>query len=117
MCGGTGTGRSDSILARGLSPRVRGNRSREESPKRGNRVYPRVCGGTGHSVKRLIKVAGLSPRVRGNLLDVEPQRMGTTTRVYPRVCGGTGTLPDAAPDDLDGVYPRVCGGTTLPTPT
>ena len=88
MCGGTGCPADCHSSARGLSPRVRGNRAdavgaadagrsipacagepkQPETGKRPLAVYPRVCGGTsGDFANRSIGV-GLSPRVRGNLV-------------------------------------------------
>ena len=86
VCGGTSRDGITAIRARGLSPRVRGNRadSHECSATPGSipacagepiyiirpvtlfQVYPRVCGGT--TTAGLIYAAhrGLSPRVRGN---------------------------------------------------
>ena len=86
VCGGT-----DSVCRvcgehQGLSPRVRGNRSRPvrcdrrtgsipacagEPCRRGARgtpmsVYPRVCGGTAGGAHQTRAMFGLSPRVRGN---------------------------------------------------
>ena len=86
VCGGTGAGDYTSGVARGLSPRVRGNpyssilarklpRSipacagepgRRNPPEGKLRVYPRVCGGTAKSFARGQLRRGLSPRVRGN---------------------------------------------------
>ncbi len=74
-------------FALGLSPRVRGNRSRIQTEGRVNRsipactgeplkerlfilemkVYPRVYGGTVDGSRTVVKTLGLSPRVRGNL--------------------------------------------------
>ena len=73
-------------IARGLSPRVRGNRSVEvlrrhldrsipacagepasvAGCKKSNAVYPRVCGGTMKPCVMFSLAHGLSPRVRGN---------------------------------------------------
>ena len=85
-CGGTGTCVRPLFHSWGLSPRVRGNRSR--SPRRhdprwsiparageplfaGSRavmlkVYPRACGGTHRPSSKVPTRSGLSPRVRGN---------------------------------------------------
>ncbi len=87
VCGGTVAKAGGSIPARGLSPRVRGNRRNllpdvmrcrsipacAGEPSSGRcaasapRVYPRVCGGTDVTDLILHLAAGLSPRVRGNL--------------------------------------------------
>ena len=107
VCGGTSLASPGVRPARGLSPRVRGNRPalRRLSPCSRSipacagepasvnasvlnvRVYPRVCGGTfvARTGDRL--PTGLSPRVRGN-----PRASSTVpslSQVYPRVCGGT----------------------------
>ncbi len=86
VCGGTGLMGRASRLAKGLSPRVRGNpffASRNEIIRRSipacageplldpvgrpdDRVYPRVCGGTLTRGRLSAKREGLSPRVRGN---------------------------------------------------
>ena len=86
VCGGTGWNSGNKIMARGLSPRVRGNLAHDEpgpvrlrsipacageplgpvsiAPPPG--VYPRVCGGTVFLSRMMPAAAGLSPRVRGN---------------------------------------------------
>ena len=128
MCGGTMSRAAIQIVARGLSPRVRGNRcwpsgrdqsagsipacageplAKSFSTKR-SEVYPRVCGGTMMSGRKPAARTGLSPRVRGN-----PSHRDLAWR-----CGGSipacagepaqATPPSAPPR----VYPRVCGGTT-----
>ena len=86
VCGGTMRMRSGSRMGQGLSPRVRGNPTRDmirqfrsgsipacagEPPARihrryQGRVYPRVCGGTGYAIAGAGIDPGLSPRVRGN---------------------------------------------------
>ena len=78
-----------SVFSRGLSPRIRGNRSpvtgyaehlgsipahtgkpRSSWPRRATaRVYPRAYGETFLSPKNLSPTTGLSPRIRGNLTD------------------------------------------------
>ena len=86
VCGGTAFIARGAKLAKGLSPRVRGNpvrgfierfedgsipacagepqrRIRLEDP---SRVYPRVCGGTIQVGGKQSPGRGLSPRVRGN---------------------------------------------------
>ena len=111
----------------GLSPRVRGNRSRGSLELRNRRsipacagepaapsagtaietVYPRVCGGTRASAADARQIWGLSPRVRGN-------RVSCRT-----VLTAPGSIPACAGEPfaallvyrLFGVYPRVCGGT------
>ncbi len=87
VCGGTENSNKDTIIAAGLSPRVRGNRRRirQLDTRTGSipacagepttaiartfwqGVYPRVCGGTAENRTARVAVEGLSPRVRGNL--------------------------------------------------
>ena len=84
--GGTARVRPCSLLAEGLSPRVRGNRRQNLPadvvdgsipactgepgvtgvPHRHSMVYPRVYGGTAETSTAHLQFAGLSPRVRGN---------------------------------------------------
>src|SRR5690606_18386324 len=81
----------------GLSPRVRGNRTKK--PPRtsirgpipagagepvaagiraiGQRAYPRGCGGTRRVTRQRHNKAGLSPRVRGNRISATKARIGT----------------------------------------
>ena len=86
VCGGTSAPWSSWPSARGLSPRVRGNRAASRAcmpaarsipacagePRRwrscgsAGRVYPRVCGGTRWPPFWNSATTGLSPRVRGN---------------------------------------------------
>ena len=86
-CGGTALVGSPTDTARGLSPRVRGNRIDVRPDRRGigsiparagepgcrasfswaPRVYPRACGGTHDQIPQVMRDWGLSPRVRGNL--------------------------------------------------
>ena len=127
VCGGTVLISDIYAVARGLSPRVRGNLF---TPLRGfvlrrsipacagepfisvrsassYWVYPRVCGGTGTHSRMAGFCAGLSPRVRGNPLGPPPHR------------GRPGSIPACAGEPLccllsitsARVYPRVCGGT------
>ena len=90
VCGGTRRPRWRPSTARGLSPRVRGNRlaHRDDAGRQGSIpacagepgddwlrdgetvVYPRVCGGTLYTGAGELVAEGLSPRVRGN-----PRRM------------------------------------------
>ena len=107
VCGGTDVAEGEGKKEGGLSPRVRGNRSRERVRDRGERsipacagepggtaprctgwtVYPRVCGGTFPYVHVASRAQGLSPRRGNRNLAGQP--------VYPRVCGGTelGRIP------------------------
>ena len=93
VCGGTRSIRRRPPIARGLSPRVRGNPSSSGAARRGagsipacagephhagvgryaRAVYPRVCGGTGSVADSHHNPAGLSPRVRGNRIDKRHQ--------------------------------------------
>ena len=86
VCGGTTLPSCATQSRRGLSPRVRGNRSQPERPPVGVgsipacageppfkmrwginiQVYPRVCGGTTGLAALDRWRRGLSPRVRGN---------------------------------------------------
>ena len=126
VCGGTRSAGVIVMLARGLSPRVRGNHvkgarpgaqagsipacagERLPAPRSALRVYPRVCGGTIYRCASRSTLPGLSPRVRGNL------RVAVCVRV------GAGSIPACAGEPvyfpetgvMVGVYPRVCGGTT-----
>ena len=85
-CGGTRYGVMMMRYARGLSPRVRGNRGTRRRVSRSlgsipasagepdggvqrggyGGVYPRECGGTTDASSSSINGMGLSPRVRGN---------------------------------------------------
>ena len=127
VCGGTGDGLVLLPLARGLSPRVRGNRrvlgplrpaarpipacAGEPSPLRWGclRVwaYPRVCGGTLPCPATYLACDGLSPRVRGNpgnrTARTAAGRPIPACAGEPLVCGGAYRRHSA--------YPRVCGGT------
>ena len=128
--GGTLSRHADPAIGIGLSPRVRGNRSRgternlltrsipactgEPFLMHGkpsfNRVYPRVYGGTPPARGKIRPRAGLSPRVRGNPIGIS----------YSFSCGGsipacTGEPPYQTWQDGDhSVYPRVYGGTFSP---
>ena len=116
-------------MARGLSPRVRGN---QDQPLRGpvgyrsipactgepvrsavkwscNRVYPRVYGGTeGKTVPEIMR-QGLSPRVRGNQAGV-----GSKSPLHGSIpaCTGEPCYPQTRPWCRQ-VYPRVYGGTAV----
>ena len=113
-------------MREGLSPRVRGNRSRQSAPQsyrwsiparagepwprwcktRSTRVYPRACGGTRRKQLPAGRRQGLSPRVRGNL--GQQQRSSCRRRVYPRACGGTGARAGDTMIKI-GLSPRVRG--------
>ena len=126
-CGGTFLDAQGAGAGMGLSPRVRGNRSRrpryaaapgsipagagEPSPASAgasrSRVYPRGCGGTEESGGTTSEDTGLSPRVRGN--------RGERPCQWAR----TGSIPAGAGEPWAAgrtrwtrrVYPRGCGGT------
>ncbi len=88
VCGGTRAATRQDLVAKGLSPRVRGNPARVNPRSlsqrsipacageplscaalmKGGAVYPRVCGGTFTTQVEQNADYGLSPRVRGNLL-------------------------------------------------
>ena len=132
-CGGTLRILTYGALARGLSPRVRGNRDifalrfrcRRSIPagagepflRGGSRsmtgVYPRGCGGTTSPVNRSQITMGLSPRVRGNRV------------VLKHVANDLGSIPAGAGEPVlwgvwgacYKVYPRGCGGTPPLCPT
>ena len=127
VCGGTSYSPAPILNSKGLSPRVRGNRSRTRSPglvqgsipacageplpyplpDRQIEVYPRVCGGTNRSLRRRARRRGLSPRVRGNRIGViaGPPDPGSIP-----ACAGEPSR-GWAPGSSGRVYPRVCGGT------
>ena len=127
MCGGTPAAPPEPGWHRGLSPRVRGNRSgtalradpagsipacagepNSRCPStRLTKVYPRVCGGTQRLRALNPTEQGLSPRVRGNPeMDSLPwQTVGSIP-----ACAGEPRSVHTAPSILR-VYPRVCGGT------
>ena len=128
VCGGTSGTDATLGIPRGLSPRVRGNRSLQHRNGAGGGsipacageplwqagaipspgVYPRVCGGTGLRVLRNHRERGLSPRVRGN-----PVRYASanTRRGSIPACAGEPTRSYRQSPPA-GVYPRVCGGTS-----
>ena len=111
VCGGTVVNSRYSRDVGGLSPRVRGNRSRRAlaSPLRGSipacagepnlryapcpppGVYPRVCGGTPRINPAASSWSGLSPRVRGNPSSRSTRR--TSRRSIPACAGEPLTIP------------------------
>ena len=133
-CGGTQRARRNSRVAKGLSPRMRGNQLDGVDPavhhgsipahagepgyrRQGARpgwVYPRACGGTQGVSGGAQGQAGLSPRMRGN------PRFDTRSRrrewVYPRACGGTrGEF--VGEFGCKGLSPRMRGNLLGVTPT
>ena len=111
----------------GLSPRVRGNRSRRRTgPTAGgsipactgepmwemlssnwSKVYPRVYGGTRRRLNAERLQGGLSPRVRGNQRRPPSPRIGRGS--IPACTGEPRSTPESRAAYR--VYPRVYGGT------
>ena len=137
-CGGTEPAPRATLSGWGLSPRLRGNRTKlipkitklgsipapaGEPAGRwyerfGEPVYPRACGGT-HAVRSCPPITnGLSPRLRGNPL------AGISTSIPIRSIPAPAGEPPRLPCRCcqPGVYPRACGGTLrwcsgIPTPS
>ena len=127
VCGGTPPRPRARAAARGLSPRVRGNRHRPIAARQRARsipacagepsasttapsrpeVYPRVCGGTPALRCPPACPKGLSPRVRGN--PGRPVPDSDYRRSIP-ACAGE-PAPSSTSCRHARVYPRVCGGT------
>ena len=127
VCGETERGQLEQAMARGPSPRVRGNRWRGGMPtavhgsipacagkprrpartRRSSPVHPRVCGETLASQTASQPLQGPSPRVRGNRIDVEsgPPLFGSIP-----ACAGKPTALSQC-DMSNRVHPRVCGET------
>ena len=128
-CGGTPIPIHFSGRTPGLSPRVRGNPSKQwvytcdrrsipasagepfryshkEMPRP---VYPRECGGTGYLESIEGPRMGLSPRVRGNPLPI--RHKGQQNRSIPASAGEP--LWPALTQQRKRVYPRECGGTPV----
>ncbi len=129
VCGGTSSQSSPRPSAKGLSPRVRGNRRAypAESQRRGSIPacagephqgqqgrgyqggYPRGCGETLMLMALCTRLKGLSPRVRGNHHEMDV------------TIGAAGAIPAGAgkPSDSRSIthapagYPRGCGETVL----
>ena len=113
----------------GLSPRVRGNRTRARRGRNEWRsipasagepysdlgtsrtvaVYPRECGGTTRARMMVYAREGLSPRVRGN------RRQGKGVQKIRRsIPASAGEPPPMSAGRIIGtVYPRECGGTRM----
>ena len=126
-CGGTVGKGSGLDVAKGLSPRLRGNLLPRSSglvvlrsipalagePRCASsafslcRVYPRACGGT--YLRELVRsrLRGLSPRLRGNHYVASPEKR--FFRSIPALAGE----PFCSRGSIAGlmVYPRACGGT------
>ena len=129
-CGGTGIPDTDAIEAKGLSPRLRGNRicsglispvgrsipapAGEPGSPRGQNgaggVYPRACWGTRRRKPSAVRSSGSIPAPAGEPL--APFRIACETAVYPRACGGTrATQPN--PIEEEGLSPRLRGNLVL----
>ena len=93
----------------GLSPLVRGNRSRpnRRGAPNATRDYPRSCGGTDTPHPGSTHVGGLSPLVRGN--PVGDMGMAVLPGTIPARAGEPRPAGDGAAGVRD--YPRSCGGT------
>ena len=131
MCGGTAREAPISNNSKGLSPRVRGNRSLRlplscqmrsipacaGEPAIGradgdqDAVYPRVCGGTLRMLTAAAPVSGLSPRVRGNHRTSATRRR--CERSIPACAGEPGLVPWVCSQDR-GLSPRVRGNLVPP---
>ncbi len=127
VCGGTPAIWCGVEQPYGLSPRVRGNRSRagprycllrtipacagephyDKGDVNHRLDYPRVCGGTVKGFAATILPIGLSPRVRGNLAG--PPVSQDAGRTIPACAGEPATFSLYIRQYPD--YPRVCGGT------
>ena len=129
VCGETWSWKNVMTVARGPSPRVRGNPDRGAGVRqeRGSipacagkptgcpcrkgaaRVHPRVCGETRVAADFVAHRLGPSPRVRGNRVAARPA---------PRRCGSIPACAGKPSSRCPGrwtfrVHPRVCGETTL----
>ena len=128
-CGGTLNAFNIRPIAKGLSPRMRGNREHRPvrltaagsipahagEPTAGSsvsliaRVYPRACGGTTNAQGIAGSSPGLSPRMRGNLF--HPSGRQATHGSIPAHAGEPPMNRSAIP--CRWVYPRACGGTVF----
>ena len=126
-CGGTCGLGLRRRAAGGLSPRVRGNRSRRACPRFPSgsiparagepttaamssdfpKVYPRACGGTARRPPPMKTTLGLSPRVRGNP-GYGPEGPLHHGSIPARAGEPSPRLPRPSKRR---VYPRACGGT------
>ena len=129
VCGGAILTRKITMIAMGLSPRVRGSlpmtplpwaRSRSIPACAGeplatlahtitNPVYPRVCGGAARWYGIANSITGLSPRVRGS--QGVPHIPHRCSRSIP-ACAGEPRSETRMVRGLP-VYPRVCGGAAV----
>ena len=128
-CGGTTLALRKATTSMGLSPRLRGNRSKgcpgpgtpwsipapagepscPGAPLAIVPVYPRACGGTSWPRPVPAGGPGLSPRLRGNLCHRPVASTGR--RSIPAPAGEPRSASDCGRPFT--VYPRACGGTDL----
>ena len=129
VCGGTCVDITASVEDEGLSPRVRGNRSRAVRSSCSVRSIPRVRG-TATLPMLVQNPQGLSPRVRGNRFRIYRKLFwegSIPACAGDLCCRPTGpylarSIPACAgepvrlltEDNARRVYPRVCGGTLQP---
>ena len=97
--------------SRGLSPRVRGNRSAGSINRFvasiASTVYPRVCGGTcGLVCWMVLQTQGLSPRVRGNPICTIGNNAAYWLRSIPACAGEPGRPLRSA---ISGSIPACAG--------
>ena len=113
-----------SIVASGLSPRVRGNHALIDGCRVLDGSIPARAGEPPRRPRPKSTSIGLSPRVRGSHVvgkgdDLgggsipacagepdETPRLHNGTRVYPRVCGGIGLVFNHQPGDGNGLVDR-----------
>ena len=129
-CGAAGPADPPRVLARGLSPRVRGSHndsaatfqplgsipasagqpSARGAGSRPSPVYPRECGAAEAGADSQGDVHGLSPRVRGS--PGAAQRRTRSPRSIPASAGQPSSR--VAPGESGPVYPRECGAAGFP---
>ena len=105
VCGGADLTVADTIVAQGLSPRVRGSRAEVRDGRSPRGSIP-ACAGEPRSRRGSPASGRVYPRVCG-----EPwpcSRRPRWSRVYPRVCGGAGRVKVLGPLPA-GLSPRVRG--------
>ena len=105
VCGGTNGLPPLTMLAQGLSPRVRGNHKAGRRRQRRPRSIP-ACAGNPSSGATAQGRMGSIPACAG-----EPSRImanASAVRVYPRVCGGTAANRTSGVKSA-GLSPRVRG--------
>ena len=106
-CGGTTRATPVASTQYGLSPRVRGNRSRGREMWLMRRSIPARAGEPERGLACGQYVRGLSPRVRGNRAMV--RKSEPPLRSIPARAGEPPSSRKAS--SAGGVYPRACGGT------